>query len=101
MKIIAIGQSEFVLGFRLAGIHTSETSNPQEDFIHYMADLTIGIIITDPITMYELPQDFRENVEAAVRPVTVVVSPDASSNDALRKQIKKSIGVDLWNDDNR
>jgi V/A-type H+/Na+-transporting ATPase subunit F len=97
MKLIALGQSEFILGFRLAGIQTVETKDPEADFQKYMADEVIGIIITDQTTMGRLSVDFREQVEAAVRPVTVVVSTDATSNEALRKQIKKSIGVDLWN----
>jgi vacuolar-type H+-ATPase subunit F/Vma7 len=95
-KIIALGTSEFLLGFRLAGIHTIEIKNPQEDFETYSADSSIGIIITDEQTMQQLPAYYREQVESRVRPVTIVVSTTAS-NETLRKQIKKSIGVDLWN----
>lgn len=96
MKIIAIGQSEFVLGFRLAGITTLETHDARADFETYMAEPEIGIIITDDVTMDTLPPDFREKIEAAVKPVIVVLSRDATSNETLRKKIKKSIGVDLW-----
>ncbi len=95
-KIIALGTSEFLLGFRLAGIHTVETTQAKEDFEKYSADTSIGIIITDEQTMQQLPVDYREQVESLVRPVTVVVSTDSASNESLRKQIKKSIGVDLW-----
>ncbi len=101
MRIIALGQSEFVLGFRLAGIstiETSETSAAQLNFEKSMEDPDIGIIITDDVTLESLPTDFREKVEAAVKPVTVVLSRDATSNETLRKKIKKSIGVDLWSD---
>ncbi len=94
--IIALGTSEFLLGFRLAGIHTIEVKNPREDFEKYSADTSIGIIITDEQTMQQLPVFYREHVESQVRPVTVVVSTDSSSNETLRKKIKKSIGVDLW-----
>ncbi len=95
-KIIALGPSEFVLGFRLAGIETRETLAPKDDFEALFADSTLGIIITDETTMQQLPLFFREAVEARVKPVTVVVSADATSNETLRKKIKKSIGVDLW-----
>ena len=95
-KIIALGPSEFVLGFRLAGIETRETQSAKEDFETLFADGSIGIIITDETTMQQLPLFFRETVEARVKPVTVVVSADATSNETLRKKIKKSIGVDLW-----
>ena len=95
-KIIALGPSEFVLGFRLAGIETRETQSVKEDFEALFADSALGIIITDETTMQQLPLFFREAVEARVKPVTVVVSADVTSNETLRKKIKKSIGVDLW-----
>ncbi|MBI5003078.1 hypothetical protein HZC31_06855 [Candidatus Woesearchaeota archaeon] len=95
-KIIALGPSEFVLGFRLAGVETRETQSAKEDFEALFADSALGIIITDETTMQQLPLFFREAVEARVKPVTVVVSADATSNETLRKKIKKSIGVDLW-----
>lgn len=95
-KIIALGPSEFVLGFRLAGIQTQEIQSAKEDFEVLFTDTALGIIITDETTMQQLPLFFREVVEARVKPVTVVVSADATSNETLRKKIKKSIGVDLW-----
>lgn len=97
-KIVALGKSEFLLGFRLAGIHTIEARDPQENFTKLMVHEDIGIIITDEFTMESLPEYFRERVEAAVKPVTVVVSTSATSQETLRKKIKKSIGVDLWKD---
>jgi V/A-type H+/Na+-transporting ATPase subunit F len=96
-KIVALGKSEFILGFRLAGIQSVETAADVEaDFTQYMENKEVGILITDPETMAAMSIDFREKVEAAVRPVTVVLSTDATGNDALRKKIKKAIGVDLW-----
>ena len=95
-KIVAVGKSEFTLGFRLAGIETVEALNPREDFEKLFAASDVGIIITNEQTMQELPLFFREIVEEKVKPVTVVVSTDAANNEALRKKIKKSIGVDLW-----
>ena len=95
-KIIALGKSEFILGFRLAGIRSVETHYPKEDFEKYTADSEIGIIITDEETLQQLSPLHREAVEARVKPVTVVVSATASSNESLRKKIKKAIGVDLW-----
>ncbi len=95
--IIALGKSEFILGFRLAGIHSIEAEHPYDDFEKYTADPTIGIIITDDETLQQLPPLYRETLEARVRPVIVIVSATATSNEALRKKIKKAIGVDLWN----
>lgn len=101
-KIIALGGSEFTLGFRLAGIETVEISEekkkePQGYFEELFIDEGLGIIITDDKTMGALPEHFRADVEARVKPVTVMLST-AASQETLRKQIKKSIGVDLWKD---
>ena len=95
-KIISLGGPEFTLGFRLAGIKTVETSSPKEDFEKLFEDGEVGIIITDEKIMQELPEQFREDVEAKVRPVTVALSITAAAQDTLRKKIIKSIGVDLW-----
>lgn len=96
-KVIALGKPEFTLGFRLAGIQTIEAKEPKQDIEELLSKEEIGIIITDEKTMNELPTFFREMVEARVKPVTVVVSADAASNETMRKKIKKAIGVDLWN----
>ena len=99
-KIVAVGKPEFTVGFWLAGIQTVEIKDAQkrfeEEFEKLFAREEIGIIITDENTMNQLPPFFREIVESKVKPVTVVVSTDAASNDTLRKKIKKAIGVDLW-----
>jgi len=43
-QIVALGKSEFLLGFRLAGIHTIETSeDPREDFEKTSWKIFLGI----------------------------------------------------------
>ena len=96
-EVVAIGGEEFTLGFRMAGIKTVETSSPREDFEKLMGKEGIGIIITDEKIMGELPEHFREDVEARVKPVTVALSTTAAAQETLRKKIMKSLGVDLWN----
>jgi vacuolar-type H+-ATPase subunit F/Vma7 len=95
-KIIAIGGSEFTLGFRLAGVDTIETENPKEEFEKAFENPNIGIIITDESTLEQLPEHFREDAESRVKPVTVALSTTAAAQETLRKKIIKSIGVDLW-----
>ena len=101
-KIKALGGSEFVLGFRLAGVAVKEVNNVDDarvDFEELIKDEELGIIITDDKTINTLSEHFRELIEKKVKPVTVVLSTSASSQDTLRKQIQKSIGVDLWKDE--
>ena len=99
-KITALGKSEFILGFQLAGVTVKETgSDPRQDFEMLFEDKELGIIITDVPTIDALPLHFRELTEKKVKPVTVVLSTSTASQETLRKQIQKSIGVDLWKDD--
>lgn len=96
MEIRALGKSEFLLGFQLAGIKTIEAKNLVEEFTQLCNDPEVGIIITDNGTFQELPEYLREQIEAKVKPVTVVVSTESVAQETLRKKIMKSIGVDLW-----
>jgi len=98
LKIVALGEQEFILGFQLAGISKTidASKDTEEVFLKTLEDKDIGIIITEEKTISKLQEHIRERVEGLVRPVTVVLSTDTSSQDNLRKLIKKSIGVDLW-----
>jgi vacuolar-type H+-ATPase subunit F/Vma7 len=95
-ELVAIGGSEFALGFRLAGIKTIETENPEEGFRQLIKNPEVGIIITDEKSISKMPEHFRYQLEGIVKPVTVVLSLDTTAQDALRKMIIKSVGVDLW-----
>ena len=103
MEIAVIGTPEFTLGFRLSGItkviDVEDTERDSEKrFAEILEDKNIGIVISDEKVMKSLSERMREAVEATVRPVTVVVSTETPAQDALRRMIIKSIGVDLWKD---
>lgn len=95
--VIALGKPEFLLGFRLAGVETKEAVSPKEQFEELVRNQQVGIIITDDETIARVSEQMREKLEALVKPVVVVLSLDATSQETLRKKIKKAIGVDLWN----
>ncbi len=99
MEIAVVGGSEFVLGFRLAGIKKAleVEEAPNEVVRKVMEDEDVGIIIIDQKTIDKLDERTREDVEMSVSPVAVILSEE-SSQESLRKMIKKSIGVDLWQD---
>lgn len=104
MELAVVGFPEFTLGFRLAGISKvidiDESSEKEADkrMSELFEDQNIGILITDERTMNAMSERMREKVESSVRPVSVVVSTGATAQEALRKMIIKSIGVDLWKD---
>lgn len=96
-EIVALGGSEFVLGFQLAGIReTIEVSiNPFDDFSKLMEKKDVGIILTDDKTIMKLSDRERFVIEGSVRPVVVVLSTQDYS-EGLRTMIKNSIGVDVY-----
>ena len=111
-SIIAIGDSEFITGFSLTGIKTIRTKahgdrissiskseallEPTPIFEKLLSEQKIGIIITDDKTINSVNEKIRKKIEESVKPVTVILSLDSSSQDRLKEMIKKSLGVDLW-----
>ena len=98
MEIAVVGGQEFTLGFRLAGIRkvVDVEDNPELVLRSLMGDSEIGIVITDNTTLEKLDEYAKQDVQKSVKPVFIVLSADAVAQDALRKMIIKSIGVDLW-----
>ena len=97
VKISAIGGSEFVLGFQLAGIRdTMEISgNYFDELKELKSKKEAGVVIVDEKIMESLEPYQRAEIEASVEPVFIPVSAKAEQ-DSLKRLIKKSIGVDLW-----
>jgi len=94
-EIFVIGDQEFNLGFRLAGIRKIITpENLNEEIDNLLQSKEAGIVILDEKIMENLEERKREDLVASVDPVFVVVSTEAKQ-DELRKMIIQSIGVDL------
>ena len=95
-EIVALGGSEFILGFQLVGIRTIETDNQVNNKVEeILENKKIGILLIDKNTVNKLDENLKEKLIESVKPVAVVVSEEESQEE-LKKMIKKSIGVDLW-----
>ncbi|MEF8880281.1 MAG: V-type ATP synthase subunit F [Candidatus Nanohaloarchaea archaeon] len=94
-QIAVIGNKEFTLGFRLAGI--TRTFNP-ENYSEKIQELVekddLGILITEEDIIQNLPKRARGEVENSVSPVVVTLSETAES-ERLNEKIKKAIGADI------
>ena len=101
LAIGVVGRNEFTLGFRLAGIQYVVDCD-QKDFLDNvktsMDEPSLGILIVDELLLNELDSSDVYDLERSVKPVIVSVSENASQ-DSLRRMIKKSVGVDLWKDE--
>ncbi|MFB6245747.1 MAG: V-type ATP synthase subunit F [Candidatus Nanohaloarchaea archaeon] len=94
-EIAVIGDEDFCLGFRLAGV---QEIHGQENFKEEIQDLIeredIGIVVAEKDDIENLPGRIREDVRSSVDPVVVSLSEEGESSD-LQEQIRKVIGADI------
>lgn len=96
MELAIIGKADFCLGFSLAGVrNVFETENPAEAISKVMEDSEVGVVVLDESLAGKLDEFEMAKLESSVRPVFMMLSLKEES-DALKKMIKKSIGVELW-----
>ncbi len=93
--IAVIGDEEFTLGFRLAGVQkTFGKENYQQKLQELLQRDDLGIVIVEESDLQELPKRIREQVDESVDPVVVSLSEEAES-ERLNEKIRKVIGADI------
>ena len=92
-----VGQSEFTLGFRLAGVkkvYDITDDNLIEIVENTMHNPEVGIIVMHNDDLLRLPAQLMAELNESVEPTVVAIGGKGESN--LREKIKQSVGVDLW-----
>ena len=100
-QVAALGNEEFILGFRLAGVGKAfviSEEDPDGTVRELLSNHDIGLIILQEDTLEHLAEETKERISNSIEPVFLTLTED-DSNEEMRKLIKKSIGVDLWNKD--
>lgn len=99
MEIAVIGNKEFVLGFRLAGIQKTYDADTPEKLAtaiqKVLDDENVGILVLQEADLATIPRRLQVTVENSVRP-TIVTIGGQEAGLSLRERIKRSVGVDLW-----
>lgn len=99
MKQVAVlGDHEFNLGFQLAGVGKTFKLNkdhPDLTIKELISNTEIGLIILQEKSMESFSEETKELVTDSIEPVFLTITEN-DSNEEMRKLIKKSIGVDLW-----
>ncbi len=96
LDLAVVGKDEFTLGFQLAGIKDIVTIKEGEgEKIMELLHSEVGIVMVDATSFEELDDFDKMQLEDAIKPVFVVMSAEESDHN-LRRMIKKSIGVDVW-----
>ena len=99
MEIAVIGNSEFILGFRLAGIHKTYAAENDEKLVEHITsvlrDNDVGILVLNSSDMEKVPRKLRVTLENSVRPTVIAIGAEEGGL-SMRERIKRSVGVDLW-----
>ncbi len=97
MELAVVGQSEFTLGFRLAGVkkvYDITDDNLIEIVQNTMHNPEVGIVVMHNDDLLRLPAQLMAELNESVEPTVVAIGGKGESN--LREKIKQSVGVDLW-----
>jgi len=99
MEIAVIGNMEFILGFRLAGIRKTYAAEDDAKLIGHvnsvLADPEVGILVMSNSDMNRVPARLRAVLEDSVKPTVIAIGGEEGGL-SMREKIKRSVGVDLW-----
>jgi len=99
MEIAVIGNGEFILGFRLAGIRKTYAAESDEKLVEYinnaLHDASVGILVVKSSDMERIPRRLRSTLENSVKPTVITIGAEEGGL-SMRVRIKRSVGVDLW-----
>jgi V/A-type H+/Na+-transporting ATPase subunit F len=99
MEIAVIGNSEFILGFRLAGIRKTYAAESDEQLVAHVTsvlqDGDVGILVLNSSDMERVPRKLRTTLENSVKPTVIAIGGEEGGL-SMREKIKRSVGVDLW-----
>jgi V/A-type H+-transporting ATPase subunit F len=99
MEIAVIGNSEFILGFRLAGVRKTYAAENDERLVQHintiLGDGEVGILVLNSRDMARIPKRLQATLENSVKPTVIAIGGDEGGL-TMRERIKRSVGVDLW-----
>jgi V/A-type H+-transporting ATPase subunit F len=98
MEIAVIGKSDFITGFRLAGVRKTYDVHGEEELEDQirqcMSDENIGIVVLHADDLKALSPGLQKTIDESVEPTFIAIGGREESG--LRDKIKRAIGVDLW-----
>ena len=98
MEIAVVGKSDFVIGFRLAGIRKifDVTSGDMESKIQsVLNDKTVAILVVHNDDLRMLSPHMQQTLDDSVEPTVIAIGGKGESTN-IRDKIKQAVGVDLW-----
>ncbi|VVC04631.1 V-type ATP synthase subunit F [Candidatus Burarchaeum australiense] len=100
-KIVVIGDSTLVTGFRLAGVteyYLATGRDAEAKLAELMETGAAGVIIVPEEIMVDMDWRLKKKIEAAAKPVVVPVpgrKGPVGEAESLREMVKRALGFDL------
>jgi len=93
--IAVVGNRDFILGFKLAGIRDTIVVDDAEEKVSALLDQKeFNILVLHDEDYKNLSPVLRKRIHDSVKPV--VISVGKREEDDLRDKIKRVIGIDLY-----
>ncbi|RLG14813.1 MAG: hypothetical protein DRN66_01030 [Candidatus Nanohalarchaeota archaeon] len=104
-NIATFGSDKFTLGFNLCGIKESFVVSGRDEANKTAKELLsnkeIGLVIIEAEVFNNLKADIKDKTLTTVSPIFVVLKEKDQKDDSLRLMIKKAIGIDLLNEEEK
>jgi len=100
-KILVLGDTPLVMGYRLAGLENSVAATEQTyqaELEKVLANNEYGIIITNEYMLGKIDWRLKKKLDSIAYPVIVPVpdySGKSTEGDEIRNLIKRALGFDL------
>ena len=100
-KIIVLGDSRLVTGFRIAGVsehYLAEGKQAEEKLAELLGSSDAGVIIISEEMMVNMDWKLKKTIETIAKPVVVPVPGPAGpvgEAESLRELVRRALGFDL------
>jgi V/A-type H+-transporting ATPase subunit F len=93
--IAVVGNREFVLGFKLAGIRDTFIEDKIDERVNrLLMEKKVSVIVLQDTEYEKLSQDLKRKFSESMEPVVVPVGKLGEED--IREKIKRAIGIDLY-----
>jgi V/A-type H+-transporting ATPase subunit F len=93
--IAVVGNRDFVLGFKLAGIRDTFIEDKIDERVNsLLMEKKVSVIVLQDTEYEKLSQDLKRKFSESMEPVVVPVGKLGEED--IREKIKRAIGIDLY-----
>jgi V/A-type H+-transporting ATPase subunit F len=93
--IAVVGNRDFVLGFKLAGIRNTLIEDKIDERVNnLLMEKKVSVIVLQDTEYEKLSQDLKRKFSESMEPVVVPVGKLGEED--VREKIKRAIGIDLY-----